>query len=849
MRRESQLSYTAFKNENFVYIEIRILADTLPIDAVLRINRFIRAGSDYEYIGLYQMNHISKLMTLITKQSAIAIGLVGLMACGGGEESDKGAVLEVQKTLSIEIDGGGSIADNAGTIQCTSNCNTSVAKDQVVQLSAQAQSGFVFQQWNGACSGSGICEIQMSSDRVVAAVFTEQEGEPERFTLNVSKVGNGNVSSDVSGIDCGSDCSQSFDEDTEVSLTAVADDGYQFDSWSGACVGNGACDVLMSASRTVIANFEEIIVINEYAVNVSVSGSGSIASTPSGLNCESNCEQVYTEGTQIELVATPDSGFVFDGWSGACSGTGNCSFTVTNATSITANFSEEPLETFSLTVGVSGQGSVISNPVGITCGSDCTQEFPAQTVVNLQATPEDGYSFSSWSGACSGAADCNVTMNVAQVVTAVFKENEVVTYALTTSVSGNGNINSDPSGIDCGSDCTEAFDEDTLVNLQATADDGSSFVSWSGACSGDSSCNVTMDAAKSVTATFELDEVVSYEMSVTVTGPGRVTSNPSGIDCDSNCSASFDESTSVSLTANPDAGFVLDRWEGACSGANVCSVTMSSAQSVTAVFAEEVVSDILLENYTPQGDAFQLGDIPNNASGITWHEGLEQYLVVRNGTGLIYRFDVNFAYLGNIDLNGINQDTEGLAYVSDNEVMVVTEDNYASRITVDEFATIINARVPTSQQYRVLSRGGSNKGLEGVAVRKATGDSAARVYVCQEGTGGNNMRVAYFDMPADSNEVYDFETNLTVIEPFDADQAFSGDARDLAGMLYDERTGNLIIVSQESRRALQVNAETGAVISTLDLSGAPQFEGVTLGPNNELVFVSEGNWIRIYELN
>ena len=68
-------------------------------------------------------------------------------------------------------------------------------------------------------------------------------------------------------------------------------------------------------------------------------------------------------------------------------------------------------------------------------------------------------------------------------------------------------------------------------------------------------------------------------------------------------------------------------------------------------------------------------------------------------------------------------------------------------------------------------------------------------------------------------------------------------------MLYDERTGNLIIVSQESRRALQVNADTGAVISTLDLTGAPQFEGVTLGPNNELVFVSEGNWIRIYELN
>jgi uncharacterized protein YjiK/Fe-S cluster biogenesis protein NfuA len=795
------------------------------------------------------MKHTTNSVINVIRHTAVIASLFGLLACGGGEESKKVEVAISQKTLSIEIQGGGSIADDSGSIQCTSDCNTNVSNDEVIQLTAQATNGYVFQQWNGACSGTGVCEIVMNSDKTVAAVFKDEDGEPDQYSLTVTKTGEGTVTSDFAGIDCGSDCSGSYDENTEVTLTAVAQNGYEFESWGGACVGTGDCAVFMSANRTATATFVQIVVINEYTVSVNVEGEGSVASTPSGLDCENSCEQVYTEGTQIDLVATPESGFVFDGWSGACSGTGNCSFTVNATTSVTANFSEEPIETFTLTVGVSGLGTVTSTPIGITCGSDCTQDFAAQTQVTLQATADEGYTFSLWSGACSGASSCTLTMNSVQTVTAIFEQDEVVNNALTVSVDGNGQVTSDPSGIDCGSDCAEEFAEDTIVSLQATPDDGNSFISWSGACSGDTSCNVTMDAAKSVTALFELDEVATFDLTVTVEGPGRVTSNPSGIDCDTNCSSTYDESTVVSLTAIPDSGFSLDHWEGACSGANVCSVTMDSVQSVTAVFAEEVVSDILLENYSPQGDAFQLGDIPNNASGITWHEGLEQYLVVRNGTGLIYRFDVNFAYLGNIDLNGINQDTEGLAFVSDNEVMVVTEDNYASRITVDEFVTIINARVPTSQQYRVLSRGGSNKGLEGVAVRKATNDTVARVYVCQEGTGGNNMRVAYFDMPADSNEIYDYESNLTVVEPFDADQAFSGDARDLAGMLYDERTDNLIIVSQESRKALQVNPETGAVISTLDLSGAPQFEGVTLGPNNELVFVSEGNWIRIYELD
>jgi len=188
-----------------------------------------------------------------------------------------------------------------------------------------------------------------------------------------------------------------------------------------------------------------------------------------------------------------------------------------------------------------------------------------------------------------------------------------------------------------------------------------------------------------------------------------------------------------------------------------------------------------------------------------------------------------------------------------NEVMVVTEQNYAHKLKVEEFSGDIDGRYSQTQGYRLLPKPPSNKGLEGVTARKAANGQLARVYACQEGTGADSnilMKVVYFDVPAvDPMTLLSYEDSLTVVEPFDAEQAFAGVVTDIAGMVYDDRTEHLIIVSQESRKALQVDPDTGSIISQLSLSGAPQFEGVTIGPNGELVFVSEGNWIRIYTLN
>jgi hypothetical protein len=69
---------------------------------------------------------------------------------------------------------------------------------------------------------------------------------------------------------------------------------------------------------------------------------------------------------------------------------------------------------------------------------------------------------------------------------------------------GSGTVRSQPGGIDCGGDCDEAYQQGTSITLTASADNGSAFRSWSGACSGTHpTCEVIMSMNRSVTATFE----------------------------------------------------------------------------------------------------------------------------------------------------------------------------------------------------------------------------------------------------------------------------------------------------------------------------------------------------------
>src|SRR5262249_10343589 len=68
------------------------------------------------------------------------------------------------------------------------------------------------------------------------------------------------------------------------------------------------------------------------------SGSGTVTSSPAGINCGATCSASYQSGSVVTLVATPAAGSTFGGWGGACSGTGPCAVTMNASATVTATF-------------------------------------------------------------------------------------------------------------------------------------------------------------------------------------------------------------------------------------------------------------------------------------------------------------------------------------------------------------------------------------------------------------------------------------------------------------------------------------------------------------------------------
>jgi len=156
-------------------------------------------------------------------------------------------------------------------------------------------------------------------------------------------------------------------------------------------------------------------------INKLGNGSGTVTSSPAGIDCGPDCSEPYEAVSEVTLTANPGPGSAFVAWQGgACSGTGTCKVTVDVSKTVTANFS---LLSYPLTVSKSGPGSgvVLSYPAGIDCGTTCSASFPYGTLVTLTAGPEQGWKFAGWSGACQGPNDtCQLNITQAQAVTAEF---------------------------------------------------------------------------------------------------------------------------------------------------------------------------------------------------------------------------------------------------------------------------------------------------------------------------------------------------------------------------------------------------------------------------------------------
>jgi uncharacterized repeat protein (TIGR02543 family) len=251
----------------------------------------------------------------------------------------------------------------------------------------------------------------------------------------------------------------------------------------------------------------------QVTVTVTKSGPGAadstVVSSPAGIDCGTICSALFTTDQSIFLIAEAAEGFAFDFWTGDadCSDGLLAPSADVSCEAVFKTAPPPPVGEADVSISKAGAGSgvVTSDPAGLDCGTVCTATFPAFGNVLLIATPDPGSEFVAF----SGDPDCSdgvLGMDANKSCTATFDllPTDIFTLTVTKGGSGDGTVVSSPFGINCGAVCSADFENATVVTLLVRAEPDSTFIGWSGDCTGVGfSTTVTMDADKTCTANFQ----------------------------------------------------------------------------------------------------------------------------------------------------------------------------------------------------------------------------------------------------------------------------------------------------------------------------------------------------------
>lgn len=252
-----------------------------------------------------------------------------------------------------------------------------------------------------------------------------------------------------------------------VNVVAVPNAGYRFDHWEGGVSGTSAnISLNMNGSKKLQAYFQKT-----YTLTISPTSGGTV-SPNSG---------TYDEGKNVTLIATPNQGYIFNGWGQDASGTTDHLTLVMNSNkTIVASFIKAKY-TLQTQVDQNSGGSV-----------EAGGSFDYGTQKSILATPLAGYRFNYWGGS---AIDSNnpitVTMDSNKSITAFF----IKQYNLT--------VQANPAAGGSVTPTTGIYDVGFSVKLSATSNFPYVLKNWTGLDGTNANpINVTMNSDKSITANF-----------------------------------------------------------------------------------------------------------------------------------------------------------------------------------------------------------------------------------------------------------------------------------------------------------------------------------------------------------
>jgi hypothetical protein len=322
----------------------------------------------------------------------------------------------------------------------------------------------------------------------------------------------------------------------------------------------------------------------------------------------------WIPSSSCEVTAIVPKGWSFTDWSDGSTANPRTFIAPSVPTTYTANFSQGTTS-YELTAA--------ANPANGGTVSPASGSYPSGTVVNLSATANSGYVFTSWTGnvASANSAATTVTMNAAESVTANFSAASTVRVTVGTT----------PAGLSFSVDGTNYASTQTLTwtigsshtiattSPQTSSGTETSFASWSDG--GAISHSVT---APSSATTYKASFNTSYQLT-TAANPtiGGTVSPASG--------TYYASGTVVNLSATANSGYTFTNWTGNVASANSAATTvaMSAPQVVVANFASSSAPTLI---FTPSSISF---------GSVSLSGGTSQMLTVTNdGTTTITFSDI-----------------------------------------------------------------------------------------------------------------------------------------------------------------------------------------------------------------
>ena len=326
---------------------------------------------------------------------------------------------------------------------------------------------------NSSETGNAAVEVSTSSSYQFPMTATNRT-----LTANFALVVPGNFAINLSSNPAAGGTTNgagSYVENSTRIVSATPNTGYTFVSWTdGGLVVSTSTNYTftLTGNKSLVANFS----INTYALTVS-GVNGTVAKNPN--------LSIFDYGSIVQLTPTPSVGYSFTSWTGDATGTANpLSVTMNANKAITANFT---LNTYTLNVTATN-GSVVKIPNQTT--------YNHGTSVQLTATPNSGYTFTSWSGDATGTTNpLTVSMTANKNITANFT---AIVGTLTLNVTAvNGSVVKNPN--------LTGYLSGASVILTATPNSGYTFTGWSGDATGSvNPVTVVMNSNKNVTANFTL---------------------------------------------------------------------------------------------------------------------------------------------------------------------------------------------------------------------------------------------------------------------------------------------------------------------------------------------------------